>query len=72
MPVREVRVESNKAIADYFISLPVRHVAGGGEREKRAGMQRAAGAKPPAAHRGEYPILEEPLGMLSSGFGFDI
>ena len=65
-------MESNKAIADYFISLPMHHITGGGkgqgEREKRAGMRRTAGAKP-AAHRGEYPVLEEPLGMLSSGFG---
>lgn len=72
MPVREVRVESNKAIADYFISLPMRHITRGGkgqrEREKRAGMKRTAGAKL-AAHGGEYPILEEPLGLFSSGFG---
>lgn len=53
-------MESNKAIADNFISLPMRHITRGGkgqrEREKRAGMQRTAGAKL-AAHGGEYPIL---------------
>lgn len=66
-------MESNKAMADYFISLPMHHVTGRGgkgqgERNKRAGIRRSAGAKP-AAHRGEYPIPEDPLKMLSSGFG---
>lgn len=63
--------KSNKAIADYFISLPMRRITGEGkgkaEREKRGGMRRTVGAKS-AARGGEYPILEEPLRMFSSGF----
>lgn len=73
MPVREVGVESNNAIADCFISLPMHHITGGGkgQGEGRRGLEcEELLVQSQQIMEGKIPSSKSPSGCSSLGMGW--